>query len=79
MHYAIDNADFEIVKLLIDSGACINSYDINGIYPLHVAVNRKNNQICDFLINEGCFINVYDKYVYFWNFWLLINNLYIII
>ena len=70
MHYAIDNADFKIVKLLINSGASINSYDINGIYPLHVAVNRKNNQICDFLINEGCFIDVYDKYVYFWIFWV---------
>ena len=59
--YAVDMADLNIIKLLIKSGANINTSDINGIYPLHVAINRKNDEICDYLINEGAFINVVDK------------------
>jgi ankyrin repeat protein len=56
-------ASLEIVKLLVESGANINSSDINAITPLHVAINRKNDQICDYLIEAGAFINVIDKYV----------------
>lgn len=59
--YAVESADIEVIKLLVKSGAKLNSCDINGIYPLHVAINRKDDEICDYLINEGAFINIVDK------------------
>ena len=55
-------ANLKTIKLLVKSGANVNAFDINGIYPLHVAINRKNDEICDYLINEGALINVIDKY-----------------
>jgi ankyrin repeat protein len=61
LSYAIELADIQIVKLLVESGANPNVFDINGVAPLHVAINRKNDQICDYLIEAGAFINVIDK------------------
>jgi ankyrin repeat protein len=50
-----------VVKFLIESGANLNTQDINGITPLHVAINRKNDLICDYLLEQGAQINVIDK------------------
>ncbi|MGL9732118.1 MAG: ankyrin repeat domain-containing protein [Wolbachia sp.] len=38
MHYAVGNSDPKTVRLLIKKGADINSADVGGYLPMHLAV-----------------------------------------
>jgi ankyrin repeat protein len=52
------------VKILVESGAKIDSLDGNGSTPLHVAISVKNYDIAYYLIKSGASLNVKNKWGY---------------
>ena len=59
LHYAAGwvNCNIEIVRLLVKSGADIDSVNIHGLTPLHKAAARGCAKIVRFLIEKGANIN----------------------
>ncbi|WP_400254945.1 ankyrin repeat domain-containing protein [Spiroplasma endosymbiont of Cleonymus obscurus] len=59
LHYAVDNAYFEIAKFFIDNGANPNIEDIGGT-PLQIAIANFNNniEIVKLLIEKGADVNI---------------------
>jgi ankyrin repeat protein len=55
IHDAVDNGNLEMVRLLVDYGANVNSQTSNGQTPLAIANNKfdKNQEIINFLTNQG--------------------------
>ncbi|HOZ30677.1 MAG TPA: ankyrin repeat domain-containing protein [Bacteroidales bacterium] len=55
IHYAVDNSNFEMVKLLVEHGADVNCKNGEGESPLQLAKNYPDgkNEIIDFLIEKG--------------------------
>ncbi|KAK3085446.1 hypothetical protein FSP39_003451 [Pinctada imbricata] len=53
MHYAVEHGNIEMVGLLLDSGALINSSDIDGFQPLHIAMRYGHANMVIYLIKRG--------------------------
>jgi ankyrin repeat protein len=51
----------EILQLLIDHKANINSFNNNNFTPLMIATQRQNYKIMWFLMSKGAFIHYYDE------------------
>eukprot|EP01117_Protostelium_nocturnum_P003386 TRINITY_DN1438_c0_g1_i1.p1 TRINITY_DN1438_c0_g1~~TRINITY_DN1438_c0_g1_i1.p1 ORF type:complete len:1279 (-),score=531.40 TRINITY_DN1438_c0_g1_i1:189-4025(-) len=52
MHVACLNNDYEIVDILIESNASVNSRDSLGRTPLHIAIEKKNARIIQTLLSQ---------------------------
>ncbi|XP_046383815.1 ankyrin-2-like [Ischnura elegans] len=57
LHVAVALGSFEVVKILLDKGARVNSSDEKGDTPLHVAARRKNLEVIKLLVESGAHIN----------------------
>ncbi|XP_046383814.1 ankyrin-3-like [Ischnura elegans] len=57
LHVAVALGSFEVVKILLDRGARVNSSDEKGDTPLHVAARRKNLEVIKLLVESGAHIN----------------------
>lgn len=55
------SADFQIVKLLVESGAPVNAADEEGITPLMMSCITGSFEIVKFLIEAGAEIDVVDR------------------
>ena len=55
---------YEIVRLLIDNGADLNSENINGSTPLMYAIFYTNLSIVKLIVERGCDINFVNKINY---------------
>jgi len=53
LHLAIQNNEFEIVHLLLNSGADLNMPDQTKLSPFQLAVLQKNKLIADLLVSKG--------------------------
>ncbi len=53
MHLACERSDLEMVKLLINKGAKVDSEDKEGMTPLFYAVLSKSVEICEYLLEKG--------------------------
>ena len=56
---ASENANLEIVKLLLNNGAAVNAVDSTGMTALMLAAERGHLQIVTLLLNNGA--NIYNK------------------
>ncbi|MEE3003549.1 MAG: ankyrin repeat domain-containing protein [Pseudomonadota bacterium] len=63
LHLAVNNNNFDIVMLLLEKGASINSFDNFHQTPLHIAVNKNNIdvKIMAILIEFGALLDVKNK------------------
>jgi ankyrin repeat protein len=61
LQFAAELGYFNIVKLLIDRGAQVNTTDKLGKTPLHKAACMHNRNIVEHLINNGADPNIKDK------------------
>lgn len=67
IHYVIDNQGldkyekYEIVKLLFEMGAPIDSPDENNIRPLHIASAQQNTKLINFLLEKKADPNSKDN------------------
>jgi ankyrin repeat protein len=52
---------YELIKLAIEYGVNIQSYDKNGVTPLHLACQYQLRKIVELLLNSGCSTNVIDN------------------
>ncbi|XP_022689906.1 tankyrase-1-like [Varroa jacobsoni] len=57
LHYAAQLERLDILKLLIDNGAFVNSSDAVGLSPLHISVFRGRLENVKFLIKSGARLN----------------------
>ena len=57
LHFAVENENVEIVKLLIDAGSDVNSKAVNSITPMFSAVASGNLEIAELLIEKGADLN----------------------
>lgn len=63
LHIAAKSGSIECVKILIEKGATINSKDIMGCSPLHVALEKPGNSICiKILLDNGINIHTVELY-----------------
>ena len=63
----------DIVRILIESGALLNTVDKHGLTALHHAVRRHHFSIAKFLCEAGANVNLQDKvwaslFIYLFNF-----------
>lgn len=64
LHRSAYRGHYEICKLLLAHGACINVKDISFgdlRTPLHKAVQSGNKQLIDFLVEQGADVNALDR------------------
>src|SRR4051794_609860 len=63
MHYAADNRELEIVKLLVENGAELNALDATKWTPLHYAIFGQLEMV-NYLLKSGADINAltYNKW-----------------
>ena len=52
LHYAIQNNDLEMIKILLSEGADINRINTLGYTPLHLAVQLQNVEVAEYLLDE---------------------------
>ncbi|WP_342263034.1 MULTISPECIES: ankyrin repeat domain-containing protein [unclassified Spiroplasma] len=57
---AVDTNNFEIVNLLVTSGANVNLEDAGKISPLRMAVENEKEKICKYLLENGANPNSQD-------------------
>lgn len=57
LHYAIENQNVRIVKLLLEYGSNVNITDRNGYNSLHLAVKSRNYSICEYIIDKIADVN----------------------
>jgi ankyrin repeat protein len=55
------SGEMRIIKLLVESGANVNAFDINGITPLHILINRRDDDLCDYILSQGVALDKQDK------------------
>jgi cytohesin len=63
LHYAVKNDNEEMVHMLLDTGANLNSRDKEGNTPLHIAAQYGNTKIVHVLLTRGanpCGVNNKD-------------------
>lgn len=53
LHFAVSNRDLETASLLVDSRACLDTRDDDGLTPLHVAAHDGAIALVQFLIDKG--------------------------
>lgn len=58
---AIRKKSLNIIKLLLNAGANVNTCDKDGTWVLHHGVNSQNAQIVEILLNTCSSVNVTDK------------------
>lgn len=51
----------KITRLLLQSGACVNEYDVLGQTPLFVAVQGKKKHLIEIFLKHGARVNVSDR------------------
>lgn len=56
LYRAIENNEFDKVKLLVEQGANVNIKNWNGWTPMHSAARVGSIEIIDFLISKGCLV-----------------------
>jgi len=62
LHLAVESADVDIVKLLLDKGVEVNAKDDeSGFTALHYAARFGNKNVAELLIARGADINAKDK------------------
>jgi len=62
LHYASRNNFFDMVKMLIDNGACVNCITkAGGDSPLHRSAYMGNLEITKFLVKNGASIELQNK------------------
>ena len=54
-------SDIRAIKLLVESGANINVFDINGITALHILINRRDDDLCDYLLSQKAALDKQDN------------------
>ena len=59
LHYAINDENYEIVKLLLEHSANVNAKDYYGDTPLH---NTNNYEIAKLLIEYGANVNAKNEF-----------------
>lgn len=52
--------DTAAVKLLIESGACVNQLNLEGKFPLHIAVSKSEDKCVEYLLSAGADPNAED-------------------
>lgn len=52
-HFAVHSNHLSHVKAILEAGAPLDSYSIDGISPLHEALFQRNDKIAQHLISEG--------------------------
>jgi ankyrin repeat protein len=57
LSYAAKRGHKEIVELLIANGADVNTKDVVGMTPLHIAARRGHKEIVELLIDNGMDVN----------------------
>ncbi|CAG9830783.1 unnamed protein product [Diabrotica balteata] len=57
VHVGVSNSNLEIIKLLVEAGAMVNSRDDQGLTPLMLACSRKNVAIAKYLLSRGADVN----------------------
>jgi ankyrin repeat protein len=60
-HEYSEGQTLELVKLLVDSGARINSANDHGITPLHGAAYKGADKVVQFLVDRGADLAAKDK------------------
>ena len=53
LHYAISYSNFEVVELLLESGASPNERDSTGATALHLAVTRERDELIGVMLKNG--------------------------
>ncbi len=63
LHYAARYGNPEVCRMLIESGAKVNSQDGYFRYtPLHVAAREGHLEVCKMLVGAGADVNIQDRY-----------------
>ena len=57
LHFAAENGQLQVAKLLIESGALVDAKYINGLTPLHRAALHGHTEILKLLIENGATID----------------------
>jgi ankyrin repeat protein len=60
--YAVKNNNINLVRMLINKGACINVVNKDGNTPVHIAAIYGRYFPVKLLINRGAFINIYNLF-----------------
>ncbi len=60
LHFAVQEGDFEQVKILLQNNEEINKFDELGKTPLHYAVENEFLDIAKFLLDNGANVNAQD-------------------
>ncbi|MGV8119947.1 MAG: ankyrin repeat domain-containing protein [Candidatus Xenobiia bacterium LiM19] len=50
IHWAADNGNLEIMQILVNKGADINTRNGNNMTPLRIAFHKDNRKMIDYLI-----------------------------
>ena len=53
LHYAAENGNTDLCKLLIEKGADVNQCTNHKMTPLHLAQNRQRTATAEYLISAG--------------------------
>jgi len=62
LHIATSNGYFEIIKMLIEKGANINSKNNDGDTPLHIAaINQLEDKMILYLLEKGSDTQIWNK------------------
>ena len=64
LHYAADNGNLEILKLLINNKALIDIQSNDGSTPLMLSVIRQHEETCKKLLENGANPNLKDEFGY---------------
>lgn len=60
LHWACDNNNLELAKLLVIKDADVNAKDINQRTPLHMSCEKRNFEISHLLVSNGADVNAKD-------------------
>lgn len=61
LHKAILNNVYQLVVYLVHKGVNINSQNIIGETPMHIAIKKGFKDIISFLLNKGAILDIEDK------------------
>lgn len=61
MHIAFHDKNFEKIMQYIDNNYELNTPDLDGFTPLHLAIMLSDSEITEKLINKGALLNVRDR------------------
>ena len=53
LHHACQSGDLHIVKILVHSGANINTFSNSGLYPVHLAAKNNFPEVIHWLCQES--------------------------